>query len=280
MSTVLVDTRRPAVDAVFPPGDPVVVVLEWASGLTGRTFTASTLGGLSLDVDQLGDTVTVTATAGQAGLITGPADWLLFELIDGVARPVIQGVWAPDARAQSTTFATYDLTQGGDDVTVTVLTGGVAAAITAHAADLALHGGGVELFNTAKADAAFETRETAPDPVDGMSGTFIVPDRPFRLDFIAIGSAEDETTLCTVSLIDGDDELIWAEGWEPDLAGSTHSFAGAVRCPTPFWIPTPGDEVTVSLAGQVAAGTQQLQLLAGDLGGFGRYFMAMGGRTA
>lgn len=158
--TAYADLRPPGLNVPFRPGNTVTVTLEWPAGvLTGRTFT-STLGGTPLDVTVTDDTMVVEVTAEQSAAIAAPAEWLLLEDLGGVdPEPIVIGGWAPDNGPNGRTASTVTVTQGGAQVDVTVLPGGVTAATLA-----------AEVDTLEAADAALDARarKLERDPAVGV----------------------------------------------------------------------------------------------------------------
>jgi hypothetical protein len=120
----LLDTRPPALDVLFRPGDPFTLELTWPTGeLAGRVFTA-TLEGDTLDLTIDDDVMSITATAAQTAVIDEGL-MLLVEAVTGDDPTIIIGQWVSSERASTSSHAA--VTVAGASATATVTVAPVAA---------------------------------------------------------------------------------------------------------------------------------------------------------
>lgn len=114
------DTRPPAVDLFFRPGDPLTVTVNFEAGaLNGRTF-ASTLDATAITANVAGDIVAVSATAAQTAAVTEPVEWLLAETTGGASTDLIVGKWVPDDGPSAISSATVTVVEASGVVSATV----------------------------------------------------------------------------------------------------------------------------------------------------------------
>lgn len=119
--SALIDGRPAGLDAFFRPGKTFTYDLDWTAGeLTGRSWTA-TLDAATLDVDVVGDTMTITATAAQtttAGV--GAHDFTLTETTGGGTEAVIVGTWSGSMQARQSASGSVTVAASAATVSVTV----------------------------------------------------------------------------------------------------------------------------------------------------------------
>jgi hypothetical protein len=196
----LLDARPAGLDLLFRPDTTVVVSLAWPTGtLAGRSFSAA-LGSTSVTVDVAGDLMTVTVPDELTTLIpSGNATtWALRESIEGDDEVVILGNWGSSLMAAGTSLLSATVSDGDLNVDVTVTTLG-GAALTAHAADAELHGGGIELdYDSRVTDLSITATGFALTEI--LRVTVPVIARPVYLEFDASVSASSGTASVLLAL--------------------------------------------------------------------------------
>lgn len=133
-------------------------------------------------------------------------------------------------------------------------------ALASHAEDVSLHAG-FELAS-ASTGTSFSVTGTSFVDIPGMSITFAVPARPYKLEFSIPVMAEDSGAYFSVELYDLADggELI-ADNFRSHVAADGGRLAAFCRVPNLFHNPLPGTIVTYRLRGRRVTGTGDLTMI-------------------
>lgn len=122
------DSRPPALDVPFRPGNTFSANLTWTPSLTGRTFIAS-CGNQTPTVAINGQVMAITMTAAQtAALGFGSHLFALTETTGGISDDIIIGRWQGSDSPNDITSASVEVKLSSGAISVTVL--GVAAAVS------------------------------------------------------------------------------------------------------------------------------------------------------
>lgn len=120
-ATPLLDGRPGGLDAYFRPGSPFTVNLTFpADYLDARVFTAS-LEGVELDVNIVGDVLSISMTAAQTLAVVNPREMTLTEVVAGDDIATIVGTWAPSPKAAQQVGTSVNVTAGTTTASVTVV---------------------------------------------------------------------------------------------------------------------------------------------------------------
>ncbi len=224
-----------------------------ASGI--ETATGKLVGG-ARTAD--GPTLSFTGLVGNAA-IGAPAGTVYRLLVSwaGLAAPVERFLTMP------TTGGPYTLNQVETDPPGAL----TPSALSAHAADTALHGGGQELA-LANVSANFSTASTTFVDVPGASITFIVPSRPFVVTFSVPVNVEEAGQGAEMRIVGGatPTQIDWDFTPRATVAGQVFKQFLRARVPCPTFTPTPGTSVTFKGQVRTIVATSDVSIVV-DFGG-------------
>lgn len=123
-----------------------------------------------------------------------------------------------------------------------------------HASDTSLHAGH-ELGTATIGFPGFSTSSTTMVDVTGMSITFTVPNRPYRVEFSIPMLVDDTASSTTVQLTDAVNDELFNDIFNTTTTNQGRRMNGWCRVPNAFHNPTPGTTVTYKLQMLVSAGT-------------------------
>lgn len=237
------------------PSSVIATVQLWGAGeaITGFEQTGDVaIGGARVVT---GNPWMVTSLVGNADIeLPAGTVYRCTRTWPGLRRPLVHDVVMP------TTGGPYQL----GDILAEPPASLASAALTAHAADLTLHGGGQLLGVALKNDADYTTTSTTADFPPGLSITFTVPNRAYEVRTICACSIQEATRWGALGIYDGSGLATGAPAatFKKEAAGFNGSanYETFTKVPNQMHAPAVGTSVTYKVGMQTEIATSDFTL--------------------